>query len=377
MPRRNPSRRGRRALLAYAPAALATALALACAPAPATGQTTPSVCKQTPDPVCEYLAKADQAPPVATYTSTLPGAIEPQPVNQALMEQFWAEVEEWKARGRLATTPAQPWSVAMYPGLKAGLVGWCVRVTVGTIPSSHCGLDPRGGAPIAYESWEATPTGELGLAIGPEPLEAVAVDDASTGEPALPVLGPAGVRAAVVLLAAPVTAKSGWYDEFDVVDRGLRNSGERGWGAPPRSYSVVQPTTSWAAPGSAPPGPCSVVVAPLRGLHARSGHVASALAPSPAVLGGGFLSCADTEVAFEHQALEAAVLLNPAAPGAAAPEGLPGATAVPHHPGLYSAPGWTGRLLARRAGDAWLVVEGGTSLRQRIEVLSHLRSAVS
>lgn len=312
-----------------------------------------------------------------TITGTLPGAIEPQPVNTALMEQFWADVDEWKARGRLATTPAEPWSVALSPGLKAGLVGWCVRVTVGSTATARCALDPRAGAGIGYESWEATTTGELGLAIGPEALEAVAVDDASMGEPALPVLGPAGVRAAVVQVAAPVTTKSGWYDEFDTVDRGMRSSGERGWGASPRSYSVVLPTTSWAAPGAPPAGPCAIVATRLRGLRAPSGHVVSALTPSPAVLGGGFLSCADTELAFHHQALDAAVLLDPAAPGDVQPAELPGATPVPHHRGLYSAPGWTGPLLARKVGNAWLVLEGGSSLRERVTVLAHLRAVVA
>ena len=260
-------RRARRALLAGVP--LATALALACAPAIAAGETTPSECRPPTDPVCEYQAKAGQAPPVSSYTSTLPGAIQPQPVNTALMEQFWADAEEWKARGRLATTPSQPWSVGLFPGLKAGLVGWCVRVTVGSAATSHCALDPRAGAGIGYEGWEATATGEIGLAIGPEMLEAVAVDDASTGEPALPVLGPSGVRAAVVQVAAPLTAKSGWYDEFDTVDRGLRSSGERGFGGPPRSYSVVLPTSSWAAPGAPPAGPCAIALTRLRGLRAR------------------------------------------------------------------------------------------------------------
>jgi hypothetical protein len=321
-------------------------------------------------------AQSGEAKPTSTVTGTLPGATEPLPVNKALMEQFWAYVEEWKARGRLATSPAEPWSVAFAPGLKAGLVGWCVRVTLGAAASSHCALDPRAGFGIGYESWEPTALGELGLAIGPEALEAVAVDEAGTGEASLPVVGPAGVRAALVRVAAPVTAKSGWSDEFEVVDRGLRNSGERGWGAPPRSYSVVLPTTSWMAPSTPPAGPCAIAATNLRGLHARSGHVVSALAASPPVLGGGFLSCADTELAFHHQALDAAVLLEPASPGVAEPVELPGATLVPHHRGLYSAPGWTGRLLARRAGNAWLVVEGGASLRQRIEVLSHLRAAV-
>ena len=55
---------------------------------------------------------------------------------------------------------------------------------------------------------------------------------------------------------------------------------------------------------------------------------------------------------------------------------LPNAAAVPHHPGLFSAPGWNGQILGRRVGEAWLAVEGGSSLRQRLRVLLHLRASV-
>jgi hypothetical protein len=130
-------------------------------------------------------------------------------------------------------------------------------------------------------------------------------------------------------------------------------------------------------PEALPAGVCSLTVAHLAGLRPRFGHVVTGLAPTPGVAGGGYASCIDTEYRFAHSSLDAAVLLDAAAPALAAPVPLPGQAPVRRHPGLYSAPGWNGQLLGRRVGNAWLVVEGGATLKQRIEVLSHLRARVA
>jgi hypothetical protein len=84
----------------------------------------------------------------------------------------------------------------------------------------------------------------------------------------------------------------------------------------------------------------------------------------------------DTEYSLGHSSLDAGVLLDATAPAQAAPVSLPGEAPVHRHPGLYSAPGWNGQLLGRRVGNAWLVVEGGAGLQQRIALLSHLRARV-
>ena len=41
------------------------------------------------DPVNEYLANEGEAQPTATRTFTMPGAIEPLPVNTQVIEEFW------------------------------------------------------------------------------------------------------------------------------------------------------------------------------------------------------------------------------------------------------------------------------------------------
>ena len=307
--------------------------------------------------------------------ATSAAVIEPLPVNKQIEEEFWAKVEEWSGRGRLAVEARQPWAIQLYPGLEGGWVGWCLTVSA-LARHTRCPIAPAANGEIGYESWEAGGSGTVGLAIAGESTEAVAVDEAGTAEPTAQVAGVDGVTAALVEIPAAFPAKSGWFDEFSSVHAGLRSSGARGWGAPARSYSTALPASGWQAPQPPAAGACSLTVARLAGLRPRFGHVVTNLAPTPGIAGGGYVSCIDTEYTFAHSSLDAGVLLDAAAPGRDAPVPLPGETPVHRHPGLYAAPGWNGPLLGRRVGNAWLVVEGDASLKRRIEVLSHLRARV-
>jgi hypothetical protein len=121
---------------------------------------------------------------------------------------------------------------------------------------------------------------------------------------------------------------------------------------------------------------CSLAASHLAGLRPRFGHVVTSLFPTPGIAGSGFASCVDTEYSFARSSLDAAVLLDAAQPGSVAPAALPNAVPVRDRPDLFSAPGWNGQILARRVGHSWLAVEGGASLRQREQVLAHLRASV-
>jgi hypothetical protein len=44
------------------------------------------------DPVNEYLEKAEPAQPTGSWTGTMPGAIEPLPVNQQAVREYWERV---------------------------------------------------------------------------------------------------------------------------------------------------------------------------------------------------------------------------------------------------------------------------------------------
>jgi hypothetical protein len=250
-----------------------------------------------------------------------------------------------------------------------------MSVRVSAYHTTRCPVAPKQQA-IAYESWEGGGSGTRGIALVDGSIEAVAVDDANVAQPTLPVNGVPGVSAAIVEIPAAFPAASHWFDEFESVADHSRSSGSRGWSAPEPDYWAGLPTSSWQAPAQPPPGACSLTVVSLAGLTPRFGHVVTSLAPTPGIAGGGYASCVDTEYSFAHSSLDAAVLLDAAQPGSALPAALPGATAVIHHPGLVSAPSWNGQILARRVGDAWLAVEGGASLRERVEILSHLRARV-
>lgn len=204
----------------------------------------------------------------------------------------------------------------------------------------------------------------------------MAVDYAGVAEAAVPVSGVPEVSAALVEIPAPFPARSGWFDEFEPVSHNLRSSGSRGFGAPQHAYSASVPAAAWQAPEHPSAGVCSITARHLPGLRPRFGHVATSVAPTPDLSGGGFASCVDVEYSFAHSSLDAAVLLDAAQPGSVVPVTLPGAVPVRHHPSLFSAPGWNGQILARRVGSSWLAVEGGAGLRQRIQVLSQLRASV-
>jgi hypothetical protein len=324
--------------------------------------------------VCEYQANAHEEPPVATITTTLPGAIEPLPVNPVIEAEFEAHVSEWEARGKLAV-PVPGAAVQLVPGLEGGWVGWCMIVRVGAANSTRCPVAPRPDA-IGYESWEASGSGTRGVALTGASTEAVAVDGADTAVATAPVSGVPEVSAALVEIPAPFPAASHWFDEFEPVFEKIRSSGSRGFSAPQDSYSAGLPTSGWQTPQQPPAGVCSLTVNRLPGLHPRFGHVVTSVTSTPGIAGGGFASCVDTEYSLARSSLDAAILLDAAQQGWAAPAALPNAIPVRAHPGLFSAPGWNGPILARRVGDAWLAVEGGASLRQRELVLSHLRASV-
>jgi hypothetical protein len=322
------------------------------------------------------LAGAEQAKPVSESTGTLPGAIEPLPVNVKLEEEFWARVREWEGRGKLATAVPES-EVRLAPGLEGGWVGWCMTIRVGTAASGRCPVAPRTTEPVGYESWEAGGGGTRGVALVSSIYEGVTVDDAGTAEAAVPVDGVPGVSAAIVALPMPFPATSGWFDEFEPVSHGIRSSGSRGWAGPQHDYSAALGAAGWQAPSHPPPGACTLGATRLRGLRARGGHVVTTLAPTINLAGGGFVSCVDVQYAFDGSTLDGALLLSAAEPGGSgALPALPGATAVPHHPGYLSAPGWNGRILAHANGAGWLAVEGGSSLRDRLRVLMHLRARV-
>jgi hypothetical protein len=139
-----------------------------------------------------------------------------------------------------------------------------------------------------------------------------------------------------------------------------------------RSYGVS--SRWWQRPDHQPTGRCQLTSSGLPGLTAEWGHVIDRIKPAPSVQGTAFLSCVSTEYYLNNWGLEAAILLNAGHPGQ--PVGaIPGTEPVTNHPGLVTSthPGAFGAATARRDGNAWLIVQGGRDLAQRLQVLNALR----
>jgi hypothetical protein len=144
-----------------------------------------------------------------------------------------------------------------------------------------------------------------------------------------------------------------------------------------RAWQVRTPGQSH--PGAAAdhplPGACELGEHGLAGLTPQWGHVLAAIQPVADAEGELFLSCVDTEYFLHGWALDAAILIDARRPGQVL-GAIPGAVAVADHPdvvnvALSGSP--RGDLSARRIGDAWLVVQGGRDLDQRLEALGALR----
>ena len=108
------------------------------------------------------------------------------------------------------------------------------------------------------------------------------------------------------------------------------------------------------------------------GLHGLTPEWGSTITSLPTVkdyVGELFVSCVSTEYYLHGWPMAAAVLLDARRPGAALGP-IPGAHPVPGHPEFVDFIGAS--LSARRVGDAWLVVQGGSGTTQRLRVLKAL-----
>jgi hypothetical protein len=127
---------------------------------------------------------------------------------------------------------------------------------------------------------------------------------------------------------------------------------------------------------SPPAGACEINTSGLRHTQLFFGSVVQHVAGFPELAGRTFLSCAETQFGA-GLGVDAAVLLDAQHPGTR-PEPIAGATAV--RPGIVNLPtstlGQPKALTARRVGDAWLAIEAGGTLDQRIHILDRLHVCI-
>jgi hypothetical protein len=121
-------------------------------------------------------------------------------------------------------------------------------------------------------------------------------------------------------------------------------------------------------------GACEIAEHGRSHLDALFGRTVDRIVPRPAIEGQAFLSCLDTDYETDRGLIRAAVLLDAHEPGRTLTP-IPGAEPVTGHPGIVNvALGMLpGAITARRERDAWLVVQGGGSEAQRLEILRALR----
>jgi len=141
------------------------------------------------------------------------------------------------------------------------------------------------------------------------------------------------------------------------------------WQAP----SAVTPSIDeppYHGPTRPRPGVCELAQHGLPALVPEWGHTIGKIWPASDANSAVFLSCVDTEYYLHGWPLVVAVLLDGRRPGRVLGP-IPGAAPVAGHADTVDLAG--GSLSARRIGNAWLVVQGGSRLAQRLQVLAALR----
>jgi hypothetical protein len=290
----------------------------------------------------------------------------------------WSQADALSAgkphEGRALSARAQPYDVQLVAPVQGGLVGWCMTYDTPHRSGGKCPVLPTAARPIVAESWSSSSA--------PAVTEVVALTTGQVSSMSLPgarssVLTqaqpglPYGLRAGFIEISGqqPVAAPRPALTPFGANGLPLAEA------SPPSPTTYGLASKAWRRPAHAPSGACAISATPLPGLAARSGRVVLRLRSFTGIIGRPFLSCVDTQYELNGSLLDAGVLLDATRPGVA-PAALPGMRAVSGHGGVVQAPGWDGMLVGRRTGHAWLLVEGGSSLQQRLTVLEHLRAAV-
>ena len=313
------------------------------------------------------------------------------------------------------------YTIRVTPNLSTGGAGWAVWTEYHGRPfGSGLGGGGGGGYPTATTPifqgggvmpWNppsgATPKGDsVGFVVTGPQVAAVRIGNRTIATFSSPLL-PIGDRAAVFFVAAHApTPIVGWrpgqplnaHMRLPGRSPRLRSSSIATTAVLPLdSAGHVLPTTFasdsgyvrgwsfWQAPSAvtpriheAPyhgrtrprPGICELGQQGLGALRAQWGSTTTSLAAVTDYVGELFLSCVSTEYYLHGWPITAAVLLDAGHPGAALGP-IPGARAVPGHPSVVDFA--NASLSARRIGNAWLVVQGGSGTTQRLTVLHALR----
>jgi hypothetical protein len=139
-------------------------------------------------------------------------------------------------------------------------------------------------------------------------------------------------------------------------------------------------TRSWEAPAPPARGVCQIAADRFPGLTAESGGVVSVLRPLMGALAQPYLTCVNTKYTYrfsstDKSSLDSFMVLDAEHPRAE-PEAMPAMVPVAGHPGVFQSRVTSRELVGRRVPGAWLLVEEGRDLQQRLTLLANLRGSV-
>ena len=310
----------------------------------------------------------------------------------------------------------QPFALSVFPCLQAGDVGLSVMKEGGGGCSSYGGpgiplFGEEGSSPKVRVGRE----GEIDFTLTGPNVAAVRVQSIGTFRP-IPLPGlPAGDRA-VVFYRAPgslgtVLPSGGTTallqgEEHNPHPVGITLTPLDRFGRPiptipinsdKRRFQLAD--SYWQPPQPAPANASCTLATRLTGVSVEWGMVATEIAPDTAVRGTAFFTCMQVWYRRNGMSFQSALLLNAQAPGRP-PSPLWGARPLPGHPGIVQVNAVYGRrptaqelaalrrehprvvafaerpiepaTLARREGDAWLLLRYGHSLSEQIAFLQAL-----
>jgi hypothetical protein len=277
--------------------------------------------------------------------------------------------------------------VVLVPHVLGGEGGWCVVRPRAIFGPGPCEASP-GAGPILAESWSASSGGGSGSS-GSEPPVAKGVAVTTSAVASVSVNGgrpiptrpeavlPSGVRAVSVELRGSTQPKREF--EFALTRRRFTPLNSHGLAIPQTGSGPVlgfkAPASTWRSPEPEPAGLCTIAPSTVDGLRVLGGTVTTRVVSAGDVPGEPLLSCISVRYGVGGSSLIASVLLDARYPGRT-PGVLPDAQLISGRPGVYSALGDAGAMVARRIPGAWLAVSGGDSQGQRVALLTRLRAAV-
>jgi hypothetical protein len=280
-------------------------------------------------------------------------------------------VPPYDAQGNVSVAGSH-YEIAITPSLEAGTIGWCTSIHFRNVPKGGefgGGGCPTGTPAIGSPLFAADGSRGPGLwyVLAAPQVVAVRVANGPTvltrADPRLPY----GFRAAVFELSEKAFANGA--PRVTALDGTGQTIPGSSYENPPREQARY-----WQAPQRQPQGRCPLTARRGSGLRPRMGTVLTAIVPDPGIIGHAYLSCVALGFRLHGVWFTAAVLLDAKHPGTP-PAMLPDMRPVAGSPGVLdrSSAFLSEDLTAMRVRDAWLVVQGQASVRQRVQALQALR----